>query len=72
MEELNIEIETQELKKYGLQSSIAKPFGYGRSPGDDEYLDLAETTRELQKVEYALHILRQLKDSIAHNRRVDG
>jgi len=65
--ELHIEIEAQKSRKYDLHSAMSKPFAYGRCPRDEEFLSFAETVKELQKVEYAIEVLENVRCSIISN-----
>ncbi len=70
MNELDIEIEEQELKKHDLHMSVFNVFDYGRSPRDEEYLNLSDALEMLGKVEYSLIVLKELKKSIEHNKQL--
>ena len=69
MEELTIAIEELEREKYELHSAISKPFDYGRSPGDEEYIQIGGLVNQLRVVEgkigFAKDILRDIKINLA-------
>lgn len=67
MEEIEIAIDELSLKKSDLQLSMGKPFAYGRSPSDHEYLVITNYGIELSKVEAQISALVEVLESIKSN-----
>lgn len=70
MEELEIAIEALENRKLSLQLSIGRPFDYGRTPADDEYLSLQPLVTNLATVEDQLSFAKDLLKTIISNKNV--
>jgi len=69
MYEIEIQIDCLRRKKQCIQIEISKPFAYGRSPDDKEFLTLVPLLSELIKVQAKINILEQTLDDINSNIR---
>lgn len=67
MDELDLQLELLYKRRVELQSEIDKPFEYGRSLSDEEYLALAAPVEQLIKLTYAVDQLLEVQGSISSN-----
>jgi len=67
MEEIEIEIDCLETQKQSIQLAIAHPFQYGRSPSDNEYLEIGPLIIELIQVQSKLDVLEETLESMKNN-----
>ena len=67
MEELVIELDCLRAKRGDLEISISKPFEYGRSPENAEYLELEAIINELKEVTVKISFAEEVISSIESN-----
>ena len=71
MEELSISIEELEIEIFDIHHGMSNPFRYGRSPPNQEFIEIAGFGRKLLIAEAKLEFAKELLESIVSNNKTN-